>query len=301
MQADLNDLRYFALIVQQGGFSAAERHARITKSKLSRRVALLEGRLGVRLLQRSTRRLALTEAGRAFYEHCAAMLVEAEAAQNAIDQLKSEPSGTVRFTCPASMAQFYVARLMAGFVRKYPKVRVEFEATDRAVNLLEERFDVALRVRESAQSPDLVVRRVGSARQILVAGREHPAVTQGIEDPEALARLDTIGSLVDGPEQLWPLIASGGRSVRVTHRPRLLCSDFTAQFEAAVANAGVALLPLRIAWRGLKNDALVHVARDWATAEGSIHVIFVSKRGMLPSVRALVDYLVEQIPMALAE
>ena len=93
MQLDLNDLRYFALIVEHGGFSAAERHAHITKSKLSRRVALLEERMGVRLLQRSTRKLALTEAGRAFHEHCAAMLVEAEAAQQAVDQLRSEPVG----------------------------------------------------------------------------------------------------------------------------------------------------------------------------------------------------------------
>lgn len=301
MDADLNDLRYFALTVQQGGFSAAERHARITKSKLSRRVALLEARLGVRLLQRSTRRLALTEAGRAFYEHCAAMLVEAEAAENAIDQLRSEPSGTVRFTCPASMAQFYVARILAKYVRKYPKVRVEFEASDRAVNLLEERFDVALRVRESGQNPDLVVRRVGSARLILVAGVDHPAAQQDIGDPLALAKLDTIGTLIDGPEQTWPLVASDGRTLLVRHRPRLLCSDYTAQFEAVTAGAGIALLPLRIAWRGLKNDRMVHLARDWGTAETGIHLLYVSKRGMLPSVRSLVDYLVEQIPLALAE
>src|SRR5882757_8299635 len=100
---DLNDLRYFALIVEHGGFSAAERHTHITKSKLSRRVALLEDRMGVRLLQRSTRRLALTEAGKAFYEHCAAMLVEAEAAQQAMELLRSEPAGTVRMTCPLVM------------------------------------------------------------------------------------------------------------------------------------------------------------------------------------------------------
>ena len=124
MNLDLNDLHYFALIVEHGGFSAAERHAHITKSKLSRRVALLEERLGVRLLQRSTRRLALTEAGRAFHEHCAAMVVEAEAARQAVDQLRSEPAGRVRMSCPTVMAQFYVARLVAEFMRRHPKVSV---------------------------------------------------------------------------------------------------------------------------------------------------------------------------------
>src|ERR1700757_2260395 len=158
---NLNDLRYFALIVEHGGFSAAERATHLTKSKLSRRVALLEEHLGVRLIQRSTRRLSLTEAGRAFHEHCAAILVEAEAAQQAVEQLRAAPSGTVRLTCPMAIAQFYVARIVADFMRDHPKVRVEIESTDRTVNLIEERIDVAVRVRASGlEDPGLVTRRV---------------------------------------------------------------------------------------------------------------------------------------------
>src|SRR5579871_6008449 len=158
---DFNDLRYFALIVDHGGFSAAERVTRITKSKLSRRVALLEERIGARLLQRSTRRLALTEAGRVFYEHCAAMIVEADAARDAVEQLRSEPSGTIRMTCPMSMAQFYVVRIVGEYMRQYPKVRIELDATDRVVNLVEERVDLALRARfGSVMEPGLVARRL---------------------------------------------------------------------------------------------------------------------------------------------
>lgn len=299
---DLNDLRYFALIVEHGGFSAAERHAHITKSKLSRRVALLEDRLGVRLLQRSTRRLALTEAGRAYYEHCAAMVVEADAARQAIEQLRSEPAGRVRMTCPSAMAQFYLMRLVADFMRRYPKVSIELDSSDRVLNLIEERIDIALRTFDlGLRDPGLIARRIASGRTILVASPGYVAKCPPIEDPEPLAQLDTIGSVRTGAEQTWTLTSTDGRTMKVSHRPRLLCSDFTVQYQAALGGVGIALLPQRVAWRGLKEGTLVRVASQWGTPEQDIHLVFASRRGMLPSVRALIDFLVEQVPMALAE
>jgi DNA-binding transcriptional LysR family regulator len=299
---DLNDLRYFTLIVEQGGFSAAERHAHITKSKLSRRVALLEERLGMRLLQRSTRRLALTEAGRVFYEHCAAMMVEADAAQLAVEQLRSEPAGRVRMSCPTAMAQFYVARLVADFMRCHPKVSIELDATDRVVNLIDEGVDLALRAFDAGlHDPGLISRRIASGRMVLVASPAYAAARPLIDDPQSLAQHDTIGSMRAGVEQTWSLTATDGRTAKAAHRPRLLCSDFTVQYQAALGGVGVALLPLRVAWRGLKDGTLVRVAKEWGTPEQDIHLVFASRRGMLPSVRALVDYLVEHVPTALGE
>ncbi len=298
---DLNDLRYFALIVEHGGFSAAERVTHITKSKLSRRVALLEERMGVRLIQRSTRRLSLTDAGRLFYEHCAAMLIEAEAAQQAVEQLRSSPAGTVRITCPVAIAQHYLARGVSDFMRLHPQVRVELESTDRVVNLIEERIDVALRVREAGlEDPGLVARRIASGRMVLVASPDYLQAHGEIDDPARISELSTVGPLHEGREQSWQLRTSDGRSVKVAHRPRLLCSDYTVQMEAAVGGVGIALLPLRITWRGLENGTLRHVAKDWSSAEQAIHLVFVSRRGMVPAVRALIDHLIEQVPMAMA-
>ena len=299
---DLNDLRYFALIVEHGGFSAAERVAHITKSKLSRRVALLEERVGVRLLQRSTRRLALTEAGQVFYEHCAAMLVEADAAQQAVEQLRASPAGTVRMSCPVAIAQFYLPRIVADFMRRHLKVRIEIESTDRVVNLIEERIDLALRVRDAGdEAPGLVTRRIASGRMVLVASRAYLEARPGIDEPEQIASHDTIGGLREGSEQAWSLVSSAdAASCRLVHRPRLLCSDYTVQYEAAVGGVGIALLPLRIAWRGLSSDDLVHVLKDWGTPEQAIHLVFASRRGMLPAVRALVDHLVQEMPTVLA-
>jgi DNA-binding transcriptional LysR family regulator len=299
---DLNDLRYFALIVEHGGFSAAERHAHITKSKLSRRVRLLEESLGVRLLQRSTRRLALTEAGRIFYQHCAAMVVEADTARQAVEQLRSEPAGTVRLTCPQTLAQFYVIRMLADFMRLHPKVRVELEPSDLPGNLIEERFDIALQAREAnLNDSSLVTRRIASGRFVLVASPTYLGNQPPIETPEQLSRQDTIGVLRDGPEQSWALVAADGRRAEVLLRPRFLCSDWSVQYQAALGGIGVALLPLRMVWLGLKEGTLVHVAKEWSSPELAIYLVYVGRRGMLPSVRALIDYLVEHMSTALAE
>jgi len=303
---DLNDLRYFALIVEHGGFSAAERHAHITKSKLSRRVALLEDQLGVRLLQRSTRRLALTDAGRVFYEHCAAVVTESEAAQSAIDRLQSEPSGTVRMICPAVIAQLYLARLVAAFMRSNPKVRVELETSERRAQLIDERIDIAIRPRDSGlDEPGLVSRQLTTGRLVLVASPAYLEARQGgeITAPEQIStqQHDTVGQLQEGAEQTWMLTATDGRKYKLVHRPRLVCSDYGVQYEAALGGVGIAFLPLRVVWGALNAGTLVRVAKDWGTPEEGIHVVFVSKRGMLPSVRALVDYLVLKVPTAMAD
>lgn len=299
---DLNDLRYFALIVEHGGFSAAERHAHITKSKLSRRVQLLEESLGVRLLQRSTRRMALTEAGRIFYQHCAAMVVEADTARQAVEQLRSEPAGTVRLTCPQLLAQVFVMRMVADFMRRHPKVRVELESNDRPMNLIEERFDIALQPHQSAlDDSSLVTRRIGSSRFVLVASPSYTAGRPVIEEPQQLALHDTIGALRDGPEQSWALLATNGRRGEVSLRPRFLCSDYTMQFQAALGGVGVALLPLRAVWAGMRDGTLVHVGKEWSSPEMVIYLVYVGRRGLLPSVRALIDYLAEHMSSAFAE
>jgi DNA-binding transcriptional LysR family regulator len=299
---DLNDLHYFTLVVEHGGFSAAARRVGITKSKLSRRIALLEERLGVRLLQRSTRRLFLTEVGRIFYEHCAAMVMESDAALRAVDQLRSEPVGRVRMTCPSAMAHFYVARLVADFMRLYPKVSIELESTDRVLNLIEEGVDLALRALDSGlRDPGLIARRLASGRMVLVASPEYVSARGVLEDLHSLAQHDTIGSLRTGAEQTWSLTTADGSVAKIVHHPRLLCSDFTVQYHAALGGVGIALLPLRVASPGLRDGDLVRVAKDWCTPEQSIYLVYASRRGMLPSVRALIDYLEQQVPAALAE
>lgn len=297
---DLNDLRYFSLVAEHGGFSAVERLVHVSKSRLSRRISALEDQLGARLFQRSTRRLSLTEAGRALQSHAAAMLVEADAAQQAVAQLRAEPVGTVRLTCPVVMSQYHLAPLLARFMRQHPKVRIELDTTDRLVNLIDERIDIALRVRSAQQlEPGFVARRLATARMVLVAsprllGRRRPS------RPDQLSGMPTIAALRGGPEQNWSLVSSSGEPVQIAHRPRLLCTDFAVQQQAALEGVGIALLPLRVVAPALTDGTLRRVLPDWSTPPEDIHALVPTRRGMLPSVRVLLDFLAAELPAILA-
>lgn len=206
MMHDLNDMYYFAEVVERGGFAAAGRALGIPKSRLSRRIAELEGKLGVRLLQRTTRRLSLTDAGETFLRHCQSVREAAQNAQAAIEQTQREPSGTVRVSCPVTLSQGIVGALLPEFLRRHPKVRIEMMVSNRTINLLEEGIDVALRVRVSLDdSGSLVVKRLGMTRQVLVASPEL-LMRQGTpETLEDLTRLDSIAMSAPDGRATWHL------------------------------------------------------------------------------------------------
>jgi DNA-binding transcriptional LysR family regulator len=148
---DLNDMLFFAEVAERGGFAAAGRALGLPTSRLSRRVAELEGRLGVRLLQRTTRRIALTDVGAQYLRHCVAVREEAQAAADVVAQVHTEPRGVLRVSCPVTLAQTIVGEVVAPFMARYPEVRVDIAVTNRVVNLVEEGIDVALRVRPTLE------------------------------------------------------------------------------------------------------------------------------------------------------
>ena len=163
---NLNDLYYFAQTVEHGGFAPAGRAIGVPKSKLSRRVAALEERLGVRLIHRSTRHFSTTDTGQTYYEHCKAMLVEAEAAQEAIDSVRAAPRGVIRLACPVTLLHVHVGPFLAGFMRDYPGITVHLEATNRRVDLVHEAVDVAIRVRQPPLEDSDLVMKVLSERHL---------------------------------------------------------------------------------------------------------------------------------------
>ena len=295
---DLNDLYYYVQAVDHGGFASAGRSLGMPKSKLSRRIALLEERLGVRLIQRSTRRFAVTEAGQTYYMHCKAMLVEAEAAQEAIDTLKAEPSGVIRMTCPLPLVHAYVGVMLADFMVRYPHVTVHMAATNRRVDLVSESVDVALRVRRPPlEDSDLVLRILADRSQCLVAS---PALVQRLGVPAGPAALIDWPSLGLGTAQQiqsWVLHGPDGAQTTLHHRPRFVTSDMIALRDAAVAGVGVVQLPVVMARDQLAAGLLVRVVPDWVPCREIIHAVFPSRRGLLPSVRALIDFLAQRFAM----
>jgi len=293
MRTDLNDLAYFAEVVGHGGFAAAGRALREPKSKLSRRIAGLEERLGLRLIERSSRRFRVTETGQAFYERCRAMLAEAEQAEALVMQAQAEPHGRIRFSCPTGMIES-ITGMIASFLAKYPKVRLQLVATDRAVDLIEERIDLALRVRGSLTSDAaLTMRSLGTSKRILVAS---PQIASQVGSLEQLSTLPMLATSDEADEVELHLEAEDGRVHVMRGVPRLGCSDIAAVRNATIASLGIAILPDHVCRQAIAEGRLVHVLPGWRGLQGIVHLVFTTRRGLSPAVRALIDHLAAQFP-----
>lgn len=296
---DLNDLYFFAAVVEHGGFSAAGRALGVPKSRLSKRVAQLEERLGVRLLQRTTRRFVVTEVGERFYAHCRAVLEEARAAQEAVDELRAEPRGVVRLSCPVSLAQTALAQVLPDFLMHYPKLQVRVLASNRRVDLIGEGFDLAIRVRSKLDTDaNLILRSFGQARILPVASPALLAEQGRPGHPDELARFPALSMQEHEGPLTWELLDGTGKRVNVEVQPRLVCGDFALLLEATRRGTGVAMLPESVCAAAVAQGELEVLLPDWSVPEGTMHFVYPSRRGMLPGVRALVDFLAERLPQA---
>lgn len=290
---DLNDLMYFAKVIEHGGFSAAGQQLGIPKSRLSRRVAELEARLGVRLLQRTTRKLALTETGERFLRHCQAMLLEAEQAQEAVASLSSEPRGKIRVSCPSELARAGLHHVISAFLLKYPLVQLDMILTNRRVDLLQEGIDVALRVRDqSDEDPSLIARQLAPATAYLVAA---PALLNGlaIVTPEDLQQLPALGAAGIDRRIHHLLKNQAGLRREVTFEARLSIEDFDIRREAALQGLGFTMLPYAKCVADLQAGRLVRLLPDWNLPGGHLQAVYPHRRGMLPAVRAWLEHLVQ--------
>ncbi|AWN17840.1 LysR substrate-binding domain-containing protein [Salinisphaera sp. LB1] len=292
---DLNDLFYFVQVIDHGGFAPAARAIGVPKSKLSRRVAQLEKRLGVGLIHRSTRNLAVTELGQAYYEHCAAMLLEAEAAQETIDRSIAQPQGLIRMSCPPGMLCFVVAEQLSIFMARYPRVRVELEASGRRVDVVREGFDLAIRVRfPPLEDSELNVRVLSASPQLLMAA---PSLFEDYSRPKVPGDLNGLPSLDwvrPGHTHTWCLEGPHGASTQIDHRPRLVTDDLITLHRTALAGLGIVQLPLLVGGRHITEGTLVDALPGWAPRGGVVQAVFPSRRGLLPAVRALIDFLAER-------
>lgn len=297
---DLNDLALFAAVVKHNGFSAAARALGIPKSKLSKHVARLEEQLDVRLLERSTRKLRVTEIGELFYERCAAILEGVEAAEAIVATARSEPAGIVRLAAPLGFTPM-LADILPAFHKRYPGIRLLISTTNRRIDLLEERFDLALRVRNLLDTDNqLIVRKLGENRQVLAAS---PALLKRLPQVtlETLGSMPTLSMNEQQATSHWTLVNKESGSVEISHSPVLSCGDFSILERAVIEGIGIALLPEYICKRAFERGLLVPVLPDWTSPDAIIHMVFTSRLGILPAVRALIDYLAEALPAAMSK
>ena len=294
---DLNDMLYFAEVAERGGFAAAGRALGMPKSRLSRRVAELESRLGVRLLQRTTRKLSLTEVGEIYLRHCSVLRDEAVAAGDAVAQMQSEPRGTVRISCPVTLAQSTLGYLVPRYLALHPQVKIDMRVTNRAVDLVEEGIDIALRVRvDLDNSGSLVIKHLGATTSLLL-GSPDQLHRQGKPAAVAdLAQLDTLAMAAtsDGKSN-WVLVGPDNEEVVFHHQPRYVADDLQTLKLAMLAGTGIGFLPKDLASAELQAGLLVPVLPGWTLRSGRVHAVFPSRRGQVPSVRSFLDFMGEHM------
>ena len=268
----------------------------MTKSSLSKRVARLEEQYEVRLIERSTRGVRITPVGRAVYEQCESVVTAAEAAAVVAAEAVALPKGTVRVACPPGLLPNMLSPMLSSFMAAYPEVRLALAVSNRRVDLVEEGFDVAIRVRERLDTDqELVVQRLGVSRRILVA------------DPAHLSRRAPVCAVVDLPkgpllagrdeviDERWTLWREDGEEAVVDFKPRLAFSDLQVLLDAALDGTGIALLPQIHAREALSSGRLVHVLPAWRAPDSIVHMVYTSRRRMSPAIRAFVEYVAKKL------
>jgi DNA-binding transcriptional LysR family regulator len=292
--SDLNNMYFFVAVVDAGGFSAAARDLDLQASKLSRRISALERELDVRLLNRNSRSISLTESGKAFYGHSRSVLAEAQAARDTISQSLATAKGLVRISCPPGLLHGGVSVLLGRILAKHPGIELSVEATNRRVDVLEEGFDVALRVRlPPLEDSDLAMRTLAMSSFVLVAAPSLVKQFGPVRSVEDLAPYPTLAMANASGRYTWQFTAQDGTTRSITHRPRLATDDLITLRDAALDGIGATHLPKRMVYQEIEDGRLAHLLPEWTTQTGVVHAVFPSRKGMLPAVRTLLDALAE--------
>lgn len=291
---NLNDLFVFVQVVNHGGVAAAGRALGVPKSTLSKRLSELEKAIGVRLIQRTSRSFAVTEIGRDFHRHAAAMLIEAEAAEDVIKGRLAEPSGTVRITASLPIAQFRLAPLLPRLAASHPKVRIELDVSDRFVDIVQEGFDIAIRNHFAAlPDTDLVQRRIRHDPAWLVASPRYVEKKGMLSGPEQANGID--GIMASSSDRIWTLYNGEGAVAEVAPLPRYVANETVSLLEAAKAGLGVACLASGFCAPLVESGALARILPGWTARGVTTTLLMPHRRGQLPSVRVVADHLIDEL------
>ena len=290
----LSDIAVFVHVVRSGSFTAAAEKLDLSKSVVSKYVTRLEDRLGARLLNRTTRRLSLTEVGQAFFERSQRALCEIEEAEAEVSRLQSEPRGELRLSSPMSFGILHVAPLLPAFQVRYPELTVDMVLDDRKTDLVDEGFDLAIRIGELPDS-SLVARRLGPCRQVVCGSPEYFARNGVPQSPEDLADHPALTYRYQDAPAEWRLVDDEGNFHQVAINGRLQMNNSLALREALLKGAGVTLTPTFVVGADIKAGRLMAVLADYKALEVSIYAVYPQRKHLSPKVCAFVDFLSDQI------
>lgn len=290
----LTDIAVFVEVVEAGSFTAASGRLSLSKAVVSKYVTRLENRLGARLLNRTTRRLSLTEAGRVLYDRSRGALEEIDGARAAVSRLNQAPRGTLRINAPMSFGVLHVAPVIPTFLERYPELSVDMELDDRKVDVVAGGYDVSVRI---AALPDssLVARRLGPCRHAVVASPAYLERRGRPSSPGELGGHDVLTYRYQQSAREWHFSTSGGRAIPVAVDGRLRMNNSLALREALLAGAGVARMPTFVVGEDIRAGRLVRLLPGYETIEVSIYAVYAERRHLAPKVRAFVDFMVGRI------
>ncbi|MEO1493149.1 MAG: LysR substrate-binding domain-containing protein [Pseudomonadota bacterium] len=297
---DLNDAFYFVQVVEKKGFTAASRALGIPKSRLSRRVKNLEEHLGARLLQRTSRRMAITEIGQEYYDHARSALDRIEAAEAAVQRRTNALEGSVTVSCSVGMAQFGLARIIPRFLKENPRVRIAQQVSNRMVDLVQGNIDLAIRG-HMTNLPDssLIQTRLARVSWRLFGGVEYLDHAGRPDGPDALIQHTGLCLGHRSGEGQWTLSGPDGLKASIPYQVRLASDDMSTLKIAAINGLGLVALPAYVCRAEVKAGTLECVLPEWSAGEPQISLIMPSRQGLPPAVEAFSKYIRDALPGAI--
>ncbi|KAA8735606.1 LysR family transcriptional regulator [Acinetobacter qingfengensis] len=295
MISHFDDFYCFAIVVEYGGFSAAERATEIPKSKLSRRIYNLEQYLGVRLIHRNSRQFSVTDMGLKIYDQAKIMLNAAQTAQEIVNKLSESPRGTVKVSTPTDIAQKQLAKVLPKFLQMYPEINIQLLVSNRRYDVINEGIDVALRVRSQLDNDTgLIVRRFAKVEQHLCASQAYLNQYGTPEHPDELAKHRMLSMTEHTLQHDLELISPMGHSQKFKIEPHVVGLNLMMLHQLAKQNCGIVLLPDTIIGDSIQSGELITVLPEWHAPRGIFHMVYPSRQGILPAVKVFIDFLVEE-------
>lgn len=294
---DLNDVAVFVAVVDAGSFTRAAERLKVSRPAVSKQVSRLEESLGVRLLNRTTRRLSLTEAGRIFHAQTSRGLEDIAEARAEVSRLQEQPRGVLRINVPMSFGILHIAPLLPAFMQLYPELTVEMDLNDRKLDVIEEGFDASVRISDLPDST-LVARRLAPCRHAIVAAPAYLARHGTPDSPEDLRDHEVLSYSLQQSAQAWHFLDSGGQPTQVAVAGRLQVNNSLALREALLGGMGIARTPTFLVGEDLRQGRLTAVLGAWRSLEVSIYLVYPQRRYLSPKVRAFADFLAARITEA---
>ncbi|HEY4060163.1 MAG TPA: LysR family transcriptional regulator [Kofleriaceae bacterium] len=290
---DLNDIVVFTKVVETKSFTGAAEQLGLPKSTVSRKLAQLEERLGVRLVQRTTRKLALTDVGEAYYQRAARIVADIAAAEQIVTDMQATPRGRLRISAPNDLSAQYLGTIVAEFSSSHPDITVELDATDRVVDLIEESYDLAIRIGPLVEST-LIAKRLASFSSVLVAAPSYLTKRPAPTNVEELEDHEKVLFLPSARMQGWTLV-NGEQTYEFSRPARFSSNNILAAVAATQAGAGVAVLPEFVVGCDIHNKKLIRVLPDWKSQTNEVHAVYPARQNLPPRLSLFLDYLAKSM------